>query len=66
MPLAKEVQDTIVINPGSLAKGNSGGTLAEVTIHPMKESDIRQAMIANQDRVPHSIKERVKVVISKI
>ncbi len=36
--MAKDTLGTLVVNPGQLAKGNSGGTFAELSIHPMNAS----------------------------
>ncbi len=66
LPLAKNVKGSLVVNPGPLAKGTSGGTFAELTIHPMKEKDLRDAIIAGEQNLLHQVAERTKVVISKI
>ena len=42
-PLAKDVAGTLVINPGLLVKGTSGGTYADVNIHPISADELREA-----------------------
>ena len=64
--MAREVLGTLVINPGSLAKGNSGGTFAEVSIHPLKEDEIRDAIIKKTETIPHNVHSRTRVNIIKI
>jgi len=44
--LAKEVLGTLVVNPGPLSRGVGGGTYADMTIHPFKESDLRSALVS--------------------
>lgn len=60
----KEIQGTLVLNPGTLAKGANGGTFAEIFIHPMKESDLK----ASDESVllQHKVAERSVVNIIKI
>eukprot|EP01035_Chromulina_nebulosa_P023539 gene23539-30520_t len=43
--MAKEVTGTLVINPGSLTRGNTGGTFAELTIYPLNEEKLRESVI---------------------
>ena len=64
--LAKDVQGTLVINPGSLCKGNSGGTYAELSIHPIKEDELRTAVLAGKESVAHGVPARTRVSITKI
>lgn len=64
--MVKEVFGTLVINPGSLAKGTTGGTYAEITIHPMTESNIRSSIIDGKSSIPHSVHNRSKVQIIKV
>lgn len=63
-PMAKDVHGTLVVNPSTLGKGNK--TYAQLTIHPMKEDTIRDALIANKTSIPHDIVNRTKVSIVKI
>ncbi|KAJ1436126.1 DNA polymerase alpha/epsilon subunit B-domain-containing protein [Ochromonadaceae sp. CCMP2298] len=68
--LAKDVMGTLVVNPGSLARGVGGGTYAQMDIHPMKETDLRSAVLAqsqgNGDAMAHGVSSRTAVTISKI
>ena len=45
-PFAKELHGSLVVNPGMLTKGSSGGTYADITIHPVAENKLREAMSA--------------------
>jgi DNA polymerase alpha subunit B len=63
--LAKDVLDTLIINPGSLSRGTTGGTYADVSIHPFKEDELRDAMIVNEER-DHATASRSCVNIIKI
>lgn len=51
-PLAREVGScgTLILNPGPLTRGLAGGTYAEATIHPIKESDLRDAILQQQQQ----------------
>jgi hypothetical protein len=80
--LAKEVFGTLIVNPGQLTRGVGGGTYAQLTVHPHKESDLRAAIIQGQghqgqahagaaaippaDAYPHGVPARTAVTISKI
>lgn len=45
--LAKEVFGTLVVNPGPLTRGVGGGTFAQLSIHPIKEADLRASIVQN-------------------
>ena len=64
--LAKDVGGTVVVNPGQMAKGTSGGTFAEMAIHPLKESDLRDAKIAGKEEIPHAVAARTCVNVLRI
>lgn len=61
--MAKEVGGTVVVNPGFLSKGSSGGTFAEILVHPMKESELQGKDAAE---IAHKVHERTVVNIIKI
>ncbi len=68
-PFCRPVLNTMVINAGSLAKGSNGGTYAEMAIHPIRESDLRDRILAGKQTVPASefpIGDRVATCIKKI
>lgn len=44
-PIAKEVFGSLVVNPGALTRGAGGGTFAQLAIHPIKEADLRAAIV---------------------
>jgi DNA polymerase alpha subunit B len=60
-PIAKDIQGTMVINPSSLAKGRSGGTFAEITIHTLLEKDLQEETLDSTH-----IGDRTSVRIIKI
>jgi DNA polymerase alpha subunit B len=72
--LAKDVFGTLVVNPGALTRGVGGGTYAQMDIHPLKEADLRSAVLAQStqspgtagDAMPHGVSSRTAVTISKI
>jgi DNA polymerase alpha subunit B len=61
----KDINGTLVINPGSLAKGSSNGTFAEIFISPMKESDLKSHM-DDGSAILHGVAERTRVEIVKL
>ncbi len=63
-PLAKDVMGTLVINPGALTKGISGGTFAELAIHPVEEKQISES--SNKQSVNHDVCKRSCVNIIRI
>lgn len=66
-PMAKDVLGTVFVNPGTLAKGLSGGTYAEVTVHPMNEEDLRDLHLkGSTDPIPHNVASRCCVQIVRI
>ena len=67
-PMAKDVMGSLVLNPGQLAKGNGGGTFAEMSVHPIKEDELRDSALQStlpQD-LPHGICKRSTVNILRI
>lgn len=65
-PLCKDVNGTLVINPGTITKNSSGGTYAELNIHPMEEKMIRDAIIDNVTALEHSTSSRTLASIARI
>jgi DNA polymerase alpha subunit B len=66
---------TLLVNPGFLAKGAGGGTFSRLTIHPMKAAQVRtdgkelgEQMAQDEDDVidEHHICERTRVDIMRI
>ena len=62
-----------MINPGRLAKGNTGGTYARLTVHPLKRQVVAAAMQAgatgdNAEPKPvrHLVADRTRVEIVRI
>ena len=63
---ASEVNGTVVVNPGQLAKGATGGTYAELSIHPMPDSKLRNAILEGKASLAHEVAPRSHVAIVKI
>ena len=62
-PLAKEVLGTLVINPGSLAKGVRGGSYATLSINPLPPlSTSGDEEVLRQ----HDVVTRTNVTVCKI
>lgn len=66
MQMAREVSGSLVVNPGPLAKGNSGGTFAELHIKPIEEDSLRGMLIEGKHAVTHSVASRSFVQIVRI
>jgi len=54
---------TVVINPGHLVKGTTGGTYAAMTIQPMKREFLQHA---GDEEIEHAIQDRVFIDIKRI
>lgn len=64
---ARKVSDsTIVVNPGELTKNTTGGTYAEIDIHPMKRETLENGMEANMEEMGKGVHDRVRVDIKRI
>lgn len=61
--MAKDIYGTMVVNPGFLSKGSSGGTFAEILVHPTKEIESQ-----GEDgiEIAHKIAERTTINVIKI
>jgi DNA polymerase alpha subunit B len=46
---ARTVSNTVIINPGSLARGAGGGTFAEISIHPVERKVLEDAAAQGED-----------------
>lgn len=69
--ISEEICGALVVNPGHLARGNSGGTFANLHIHPHNEAMLREKSIEarsqNQsDEIMHDIASRTSVSIERI
>jgi DNA polymerase alpha subunit B len=64
--LATDVMGTLVVNPGQLTKGSFGGTFAEMSIHPIVEEELRNAIIDSKGPMAHKVSSRTRVDILKI
>jgi hypothetical protein len=54
----------LVINPGLISKGTTGGTFASIQIYPLKNDFIDQ--LHDSVTIEHGVEERVNVSILKI
>lgn len=59
------LSETLVINPGYLSKGTTGGTFAQINIHPIDRGVIQTAVIENKS-VSNQVPSRTSVNILKI
>jgi DNA polymerase alpha subunit B len=66
--MAREVLGSLVINPGHLTKGSSGGTFAELNIHPMNEKMLRDKLLGEEkdEEIKHEVHARSFANIVKI
>lgn len=60
-PIAKDLNNTLIINPGFLAKGRGGGTFADIVVSPLPNNRDDVGTITVQ-----SVSERASVQIKKI
>jgi DNA polymerase alpha subunit B len=58
------LDSTVVVNPGHLVKGTTGGTYAMMDIHPMKRERLDDAK--DDVKVQHGLHERVNVEVKRI
>lgn len=61
--IIKEVDNTLVINPGTLATGTKAGSFADISIHPFQESLLKGNMV---EEIPHNVCSRTCVKIFKM
>ena len=59
------LSETLIINPGYLSKGSTGGTFAEINIHPIERGLIQTGVIENKF-ISNQIPSRTSVNIFKI
>ena len=65
--MATEIHGSLVVNPGLLVKGCTGGTYARLTINPIPEAELRNQTSAEPDApISHAIHSRTRVDIVKI
>lgn len=58
------LDSTMVINPGHLTKGTTGGTYAIMEIHPLKRETLDQS--ADDVQLQHGLNERIRVEVKRI
>ncbi len=58
------VMDTLVLNPGTLARGETGGTYSEMHIHPMPEEELKQHV--TDDAITHDVSKRTHTKVIRI
>jgi DNA polymerase alpha subunit B len=62
---ARDVSGCLVVNPGQLAKGRTGGTFARMSMHPIPEEELI-AFEQQQQDIPHQLVNRSSVEIVRI
>jgi len=55
--------NTMVINPGQLTKGTTGGSYSVMNVHPIKKERLNGA---EDSKITHHVQDRMEVVIKKI
>ena len=55
----EDVDGVVCVNPGRLARGGGGGTLAKIVIHPASVEGL-------DDETEHRVNERARVDVMKI
>ena len=65
-PFAKDVNGTLVLNPGTLAKNASGGTFAQLALHPFAQAALDKAKDDNKATLTHDLPARTRVEITRI
>lgn len=59
------LESTMVLNPGHLTKGTTGGTYATMEIRPMmSRNDLDD--IADEVELPHNVQDRIKVEVKRV
>ena len=61
---SKVASGCLVINPGLISKGATGGTYASIDIYPMKREHLDT--MGEGVEIEHGVQERADVVIKKI
>ena len=60
------VDSTIMVNPSFLTRGESAGTFARFTVHPMDKGELQQRSGDGDEMVEHRVFERCRVDIVKV
>lgn len=64
-PFATSVlESSVVLNPGHLTKGITGGTYSIMDIHPMKRENLENS--GDEVQLLHNIQDRVNILIKRI
>ena len=64
--IVKKVENTLLINPGLTCRGHSGGSIAEITIHPLKREVIETEIEKGNQTMTNLIPDRTSVFIQKL
>ena len=59
------LEKTVVVNPGHLVKGTSGGTYGIMNVHPMKRESLQSVDDVDVE-IEHNIQDRIRVDIKRI
>ena len=58
------VMDTLVLNPGTLVRGETGGTYSEMHIHPIPEEELKQHV--TDEGITHDVSKRTHTKVIRI
>ena len=59
------LDSTVVVNPGNLSRGTTGGTYAIMEIHPFSRETLENGG-GDDVQLPHRLNDRVRVEIKRI
>lgn len=62
----KDIENTLVINPGYLARGTAGGTFADISVHSFPSAKLKESIEQKVNEVSHDIASRAIVNIIRI
>lgn len=69
--MTRNVMGTLVVNPGTVMKQGAPGTYADLHIHPLPESTLREACAApgpgpEEEVLVHRVADRTRVIVQRI
>ncbi len=63
---ARDVRGCLCVNPGKLSRGSSGGTFAELVVHPLPKAELEKSAQEGAEDVLLRVAERTAVSIVRI
>lgn len=61
---APVLDTTMIVNPGQLAKGSTGGTYASMEIHPIRLEKLEE--VSDSEQLVHNIQDRLHVQVKRV